>query len=74
MTTKDRIILYVYNKSNKLESEKEDIRNTLRYKPIDSLDMYEIMREDIKLQCWNEFLDELVALVVHCKNDNNYTK
>ena len=64
MTFKDKIFLYLYNKSVVLENEKKDIDYNRRYRPMDSLDMYECMRSDIRIQCWNEFVDQLMNIVI----------
>lgn len=64
MTFKDKILVYLYNKSCELESEKKDMDYNRRYRPMDSLDMYEIMRSDIRIQSWNEFVDELMKIVL----------
>lgn len=64
MTSKDKVIIYLYNKSCQLEVEKKEMDYNRRYRPMDSLDMYEIMRSDIRIQCWNEFVDELMRVVL----------
>ena len=52
---------------NELEEEKESIRNQLRYQPMDSLDMYELMRNDVRISAWNEFIRDLFDIVFNCK-------
>lgn len=67
MSLRDKLIIYIYHKMNLVEKEKE-ILNANRYKgTYDSLDMYEIMRSDIRLQCWDEFLKDLYNVVINCK-------
>ncbi len=75
MTLKDKLILYISKKSNLLEIDKATLNDTRRYKPMDSLDMYECMRGDIRIQCWNEFIDELLSIVIaDYHSGTDYTK
>ncbi len=67
MTIKDKILIYIYRKISLLENEKEQLRHQLMYQKLDSLDMYEIMRDDIRINAWNEFIDELFTIVINCK-------
>lgn len=69
MTTKDRIIVYLYNKTNEIENEKRLMDDSRRYRPMTSLDLYEVMRQDVRVQCWNEFLDDVMKIVI-----NSYPK
>lgn len=62
MTIKDKLIVYIYNKQNKLENESTELREMLR---LDDLDIYEIMRHRTRLQAWNEFVDELYRIVLY---------
>lgn len=63
MTFKDKLIVWVYHKSSRLEDESEQLRQSLRRYPADSLDLYEIMRQKIRIAAWQEFLDELFKLL-----------
>lgn len=67
MTIKDKIIIYIYNKSNDIEMQTEQLNHQLRYYPMDSLEMYEIMRQKVYVTAWKEFLDELFKIVINCK-------
>ena len=60
-------MIFIYHKMNKLEDEKEQLRQQLRFHPLDSLDMYELMREDVRLSAWKEFIDELFTIIMNCK-------
>ena len=64
MKLKDKLIVYIYNKQNKLENETAELRNMLRLHAMDDLDIYEIMRHRARLQAWNEFVDELYKIVI----------
>ena len=65
MNIKDKIIIYLYNKSSQFEVEKRQIDEIRRYKPLDSLDYYEILRSEIKIEYWNEFIDDLMRLIIY---------
>ena len=58
MTIKDKLIVYIYNKQNKLENEGTELREMLRLHAMDDLDIYEIMRHRARLQAWSE-LDKM---------------
>lgn len=63
MTLKDKLICYIYNKMNTIDADREQIKYTMRYRPADSLDMYETMREQVRCEVWDEFLHDLYNLV-----------
>ena len=67
MTLRDKLMVYIYRKMSDLENEKESVRHQLRFQPVDSLDMYELMRNDVRISAWNEFLDDLFSIVLNCK-------
>lgn len=67
MSLKDKLMVYIYHKMTKLDNEKEQLRHQIRYQPLDSLDLYELMREDVRLSAWKEFVDELFAVIMNCK-------
>lgn len=65
MNLKDKLWCYIYHKLNELEKEKEEIRYSLRNRPMDSLDMYEYMRNEIKIECFNEFVRNLTDIIIN---------
>lgn len=67
MTLKDKLMIFIYRKMNQLENEREQLRFQLRYQPLDSLDLYELMREDVRLSAWKEFVEELFTIIMNCK-------
>lgn len=67
MTIKDKIMIYIYRKLTELEKEKELNEYQRRFQPMDSLDMYENMRNEIRISAWNEFVHELFQIVLNCK-------
>ena len=71
MTLKDKLIVYCYNKLNSLEYEQSVIREQRRYRTMDSLDMYENMRAQIRIDCFNEFVGDLLRII---GLPTNYTK
>lgn len=70
MTFKDKIIIYLYNKGNELEVEKESVKNQRRYEVMDSLDLYENMRADIRIEALNEIIRDLIRILVFCDPKN----
>ena len=52
---------------NELEDDKRTVHTQIRYQPMDSLDMYEVMRAEIRIDTWNEFIKELFNIVLNCK-------
>lgn len=67
MSLKDKLMIYIYRKSNELDDERNQLRYHLRYHPVDSLDLYEIMRDDVRISAWKEFVDELFNIIINCK-------
>lgn len=67
MTIKDKLMIYIYRKSCLYEEQKKDLLYRRQHYPIDSLDMYEIMRQDIEIECYENLLVELYQLVLNCK-------
>lgn len=66
MTLKDKMILYVYHKGNELENEKETLNSQRRYQIMDTLDMYENMRSEIRINAFNEFVQDLFKIIMYC--------
>lgn len=67
MTIKDKLILYAYNKSTQLENEKTTLLEQRRYQVMDSLDLYENLRAEIRINAWNEFIQDLLKILLNCK-------
>lgn len=67
MTLKDKLIIYIYNKGNELEQEEKDLKTSLRMSALDNLDHYEILLHRIRIQAWNEFIQDLYRIVINCK-------
>ena len=67
MTLKDKLIIYIYNKGNELEQEEKDLKTSLRMSALDNLDHYEILLHRIRIQAWNEFINDLYRIVINCK-------
>lgn len=67
MTIKDKLMIYIYRKSCLYEEQKKDLLYRRQHYPIDSLDMYEIMRQDIEIECYENLLVELYQIVLNCK-------
>ena len=67
MTIKDKLMIYIYRKSCMYEQQKKDLLYRRQHHPMDSLDMYEIMRQDIEIECFEQLLQELHQVVLNCK-------
>lgn len=67
MTIKDKMLVYIYRKTCEIEQEEKDLKMTLRLSALDNLDHYEILLHRIRLQSWNEFIDDLYKIVINCK-------
>lgn len=63
MTLRDKLIVYVYNKMNSLENDKVYLREQRRYHTMDSLDLYENMRAEIRVDAWDEFMRDLFRII-----------
>lgn len=68
MTLRDKLIIWVYKKSSSLEKEKEVLLQQRRYQTMDSLDIYENLRADIRISAWNEFIEDLFKILAYCDN------
>lgn len=66
MTLKDKLILYVHNKGTQLENEKNDLKYQRHYMSMDSLDIFENMRADIRIEAFNEFVKDLFRIIMYC--------
>lgn len=67
MKIKDKLIIYIYRKGNEIEQSLEEINHQVRFQPMDSLDLYEIMHRKVYLTAWKEFIDDLFKIVINCK-------
>ena len=67
MTLRDKMVIYIYNKGNELEQEEKDLKTSLRLSALDNLDHYEILLHRIRIQAWNEFINDLYRIVINCK-------
>lgn len=67
MTLKDKLMIYVYRKGNQIEQEERDLKTSLRLSALDNLDHYEILLHRIRIQAWNEFINDLYRIVINCK-------
>lgn len=65
MNLKDRLLVFIYHKMNELEADRKTVHQKIRYQPMDSLDMYETMRADIRLEAWEEYIDQLFKVVMY---------
>lgn len=48
---------------NSLENDKVYLREQRRYHTMDSLDLYENMRAEIRVDAWDEFMRDLFRII-----------
>ena len=65
MSLKDKLIVYIYNKTNQLEQERSELKYSLRHRPTDELDLYEILVDRIRVEVWDEYIRDLYNIVFH---------
>lgn len=67
MTIKDKIIIWIYKKGERIDEELQQVEMQSKYMPLDSLDHFELMNSKIRLSAWKEFLKELFNIIINCK-------
>lgn len=67
MGIKDKIVIYLYRKLNELEEEEKQLQFQTRHCAMDSLDHFEMMCSKIRLQAFNEFVNDLYKIVFNCQ-------
>lgn len=67
MTVKDKLTIYIYRKMTELEQEKENITTQCRLQLMDSLDHYEIMLSKMRIQAFNEFVNDIYNIIINTK-------
>ena len=67
MQLKDKLIIWIYNKGIRLEQEHIAIQQRVRYHVMDPLDHFEVMRDKIRIETWNEFIDEFFKIINNSK-------
>ena len=67
MTVKDKLIIYIYRKMGELEEEEKLLHYQTKHCSLDSLDHFEMMCSKIRLQAFNEFVNDLYKIVFNCR-------
>ncbi|MBO7695322.1 MAG: hypothetical protein J6T10_22085 [Methanobrevibacter sp.] len=64
MTERERILLfsYVYNNTLELENEVRQLQSNVRYRRIDSADIYELLVAQIRLETFKEISEHIISL------------
>lgn len=73
MTLKDKLLIYIYNKTNEIEEENEIMYNQ-RFSKMDSLDMYELMRRKVYNHAFRTFLNDLLNIILHTNSNDTKRK
>ena len=66
MTLKDKLLIYVNRKLNETEFLKQNCEMNFKNSK-DSLEMYEKLREEIKIECLEEIINDIFKIVFFCK-------
>lgn len=53
-------MIYIYRKGCELEESKKELDWQRKFRPCDSLDLYEIMRQDIEIECYNQIVQDIL--------------
>ena len=62
MTLKEKLLIYIWNKSSQLEKEYEDTRNHQRYRPLDENDYLESIIQKVRRDTFNEFVSDIMTI------------
>ena len=60
-------MIYIYRKGTQIEYEEKDLKTSLRLSALDNLDHYEILLHRVRIQAFNEFLNDLYNILINCK-------
>lgn len=65
MTEKEKILLYsyVYNNTLMLENEVKQLQSNVRFRRIDSPDVYELLVAQLRLEMFKEISEHILALL-----------
>ncbi len=66
MGIKDKLMIYIYRKKCQLEEEDKTLKRSLQLSALDNPDHYEILLQRIRIQAWNEFVEDLYRIVLNC--------
>lgn len=71
MTEKEKILLYsyVYNNTLQLENEVHQLQSNLRFRRIDTADIFELLVAQLRLEMFREISEHILSLLgEHYKN------
>ena len=66
MTIKDKLLIYINRKMNETEFLKNNCKENFKNSN-DSLEMYEKLREEIRIECLEEIINDIFKIVFYCK-------
>ncbi len=69
MSLKDKLTIYIYHKQNKLDEERRELNYRLRNRPVDDLELFEILRDKMRVEIWDEYVRDLYNIVFHSLYD-----
>lgn len=69
MSLKYKLTIYIYNKQNKLDEERRELNYRLHSRPVDDLDLFEILRDKMRVEIWDEYIRDLYNIVFYSLYD-----
>lgn len=65
MTEKEKILLfsYVYNNTLQLENEVKQLQSNIRFRRIDTADIFELLVAQLRLEMFREISENILALI-----------
>lgn len=67
MRLRDNLIIWLQRRSNELELERNQLKYQRQFEVMDPLDIYEMIRAEIRIDAWNKFVSELLRIILHTK-------
>ena len=65
MTEKEKILLYsyVYNNTLQLENEFKQLQSNVRFRRIDTADIFELFVAELRLEMFREISEHIISLI-----------
>lgn len=63
MTFKDKLIVYFYNKGNRIENDFKERQQYIRYHHVDEVDYLDIIIEKVRQDTFNEIFKDVMLLI-----------
>ncbi len=63
MTFKDKLILYLHNKSITIDNDLQENVNFFRYRRLDEVDYLELIIKKVRKDLFNEILSDIMSIM-----------